>query len=91
MAGRPGVLVATFAFVLPIALALVALTYLARWPVVPFVVVPLLLVLIYLLPGHGERERGPTCPRCGREGGIASGTGEWSCGACGARWGPKGG
>ena len=76
----------TFAFGLPLALGLLAVVYLAGFAIVLFLLVPLLVVLIYLLPGHGEAPPPAGvrfCWQCGQRVEQVPGTGFWRCGACG--------
>ena len=49
-------LLLTFVFVLLLALGVLAVVHLAGFVWVLLVLVPGLVVLIYLLPGHGERD-----------------------------------
>src|SRR2546425_333866 len=79
-------LLLTFVFVLLLALGLLVVVYYAGIGLVLLGFIPILVVLIYLLPGHGEAspmaEVRP-CPRCGGRAERVVGTTSWRCVACG--------
>ncbi len=90
--GRPlraaGILVATFLGVLVLALALLAVVHVIGYGLVLLALVPGLVLVIYLLPGHGEPSRTRYCPRCLHPLAPVAGTDGWRCAACGNVLGP---
>lgn len=82
--------VLTFLGVLVLALASLFFIHFVGYQFVLLVVVPGLVLIIYALPGHGERPpvASGRCWRCGHPFEVTAGTGPRRCAACGVEEAP---